>query len=119
MSDELDSKVIHIFERHKKGDHFHFEVEEGGELVISPDGLNYVTFKYFPPEAVTLEEQAKQHFASKFYLVKMLESHKQSGVTRINHYHVSGEQLESFLKSLDKRPGTLIGVESYLPNTTA
>ncbi len=109
-SDELDSKVIHIFERHK---------DDGGELVISPDGLNYVTFKYLPPEAITVEEQAKQHFASKFYLVKMLESHKQSGVTRINHYHVCGEQLESFLKSLDKRPGTLIGVESYLPNTTA
>jgi hypothetical protein len=117
MTDEMKNKVIHIFQRHQRGDHFHFEVDEGGELVISPDGFNYVSFKTLhaadPESGDSLMELAQK----KHYIIKMLEHHRDSD--RVNNYYVSGERLEEFLTTLHQRPGKILEIERFYPDNPA
>lgn len=121
MADEkqekMKNKVINIFQKHRRGDHFHFEVEEGGELIISPDGFNYVSFK---SEFGQESEEEETHFDlafKKYYLIKMVEQHKEN--SRINNYYVPGERLEEFLLSLPHRPGKILEIEKVIPDTMA
>jgi hypothetical protein len=118
MPEDNDSKVVSIFQRHKRGEHYHIPVEEGGELIISPDGINYVSFRSDRGEIQMSEDDLWDVSSKKHYIVKMLESHK-NGEFRLDHYHVSALQLEPFLKTIDQRPGKLLGIEPFFPETTA
>lgn len=114
MTEEINNKVINIFQRHKKGDHFFFPVEEGGEMVISPDGFNYVTLKQ-PKGNGNGELDAMVEIAErKHYIVKFVEDHKDS--LRIDSFHVPGGRLEEFLSSLEKRPGKLVEIKPFYPD---
>ncbi len=111
MSDEISNKVINIFQRHRRGDNLHFEVEEGGELVISPDGFNYVSIR----QDRSAEEIAAQEVAAKkHYIIKMMESHDHA--VRLNNYYVPGERLEEFLLSLASRPGHVLEIKQFIPD---
>lgn len=117
MTEELHHKVINIFQRHRRGDHFHFEVEEGGELVISPDGFNYVTFRLDRQGEGPNEEALWEIAEKKHYIIKMLEHHKE--MTRLCNYYVPAERLEDFLSGLSNRPGKIVEIERFIPDTTA
>lgn len=118
MSDDISNKVINIFQRHKRGEHFHFEVEEGGELIISPDGFNYVSIKH--EHQTTTEENAHRETADmKHYIIKMMEAHHESGTLRMNNYYVPGERLEEFLRSLPQRPGKVLEIKQFIPDNMA
>jgi len=113
-NDELSSKVINIFERHKRGEQFHFEVEDGGELVISPDGFNYVSFRHEDKNETFLLKDACDH---RHYIVKMLEQHKE-GPDRLNHYYVPGHRINDFMHTLSNRPGSIVEIKQFIPNIT-
>lgn len=116
---KMDHKVISIFQKHRHGEQLHFDVEEGGVLVISPDGFNYVSFKtsnLVEIESMDLDtilEMAKK----KHYIIKMLEHHKDSD--RLNNYYVSADRLEEFLLSLSSRPGKVVEIERFYPDGPA
>ncbi len=119
MSDDI-SNVIHIFQRHRRGDHLHFEVEEGGELIISPDGFNYVSLRQERDQLNDHnDEKAQVEMAGhKHYIVKMLEPH-QDGSIRLNNYDVPGKRLEEFLLSLPNRPGKILEIKQFIPDGMA
>ncbi len=118
MTDDLSNKVISIFQRHRRGDHFHFEVEEGGEMIISPDGFNYVTIKH-DCQGVNDETALHDVGDAKHYVIKMMEIHHESNTVRLNNYLVPGNRLEEFMLSLSQRPGKLLEIKQFIPNTTA
>jgi hypothetical protein len=117
MSDDISNKVINIFQRHRRGENLCFEVdEEGGELVISPDGFNYVSLK---------QERGGNHdekdqleiAANRRYIVKMMEVH--ADTIRLNNYDVPGERLEEFLLGLPNRPGKILEIKQFIPDHMA
>ena len=115
MSDD-SNKVISIFQRHRRGEEFHFEVEEGGELIISPDGFNYFSAKQDCDGAE--EERALLELAdAKHYIVKMIESHESA--MRTNNYYVPGGRLQEFLLSLPNRPGKIVEIKQFIPDHMA
>ena len=119
MTDDVSSKVISIFQRHRHGEHPHPELEEGGELVVSPDGFNYVSFKYdqngHQQEDLSWETAYKKH-----YVVKMIEMHHHdSEWMRLNSYEVPGDRLEEFLLALSHRPGKILEIKQYIPDHMA
>ena len=111
MTEDINSKVISIFQRHKKGDHFYFPVEEGGEMVISPDGFNYVTMKQ--PKNNNELETMIDLASMKHYMVKFVEEHKDA--LRVDSFHVPGNRLAEFLESIGKRPGRLLEIKQFYP----
>ncbi len=119
IHDDMNNKVVSIFQRHRRGEHFHFELEEGGEMVISPDGFNYVSLKYEHNNGNTGEEAQREIAVSREYLIKMMEVHHDPEQVRLNTYYVPGEKLEAFMLSLPQRPGTLLEVRQILPDHTA
>lgn len=118
-NDDDASKVIHIFERHRRGEHLHFPIEEGGELIVSPDGFNYVSFREDNPlpsspthpqaEAGYLEVAHARH-----YIFKFIEPHKD--YQRIDNYYVPGDKLHEFIQSISRRPGQLIEIKPFIPD---
>lgn len=118
MTDDLSSKVINIFQKHRRGEHFHFEVEEGGEMVISPDGFNYVSIKH-DSNGLNDESSLLEVAGAKHYVVKMMEIHHDSGTVRLNNYFVPGNRLTEFMLSLGQRPGQLLEIKQFIPDTTA
>lgn len=116
--DELSHKVISIFQKHRRGENFHFEVEEGGEMVISPDGFNYVSIKH-DNQGLNDETSLQEVGNAKHYVVKMMEVHHDGNTVRLNNYFVPGNRLEEFMLSLSQRPGTLLEVKQFIPDTTA
>lgn len=118
MSDDIKSKVISIFERHRREEHGHFQVAEGEEFAISPDGFHYATLKH--EHAGPGEEKSLLEMAScKHYMFKMMETHPDSHTIRLNNYHVPGDRLEEFLLSLPGRPGTLLEIRQFIPDHMA
>lgn len=127
MSDVSDStgsdtsKVISIFQRHRRGDTLHFPVEEGGELIISPDGFNYVSFRQEKPAGDHAGDILAQEYLEvahcRHYIFSFLENHKE--FVRVDNYYVSGDKLTEFLKGLSKRPGKLIEIKPFIPDGTA
>ena len=118
MSDELSHKVINIFQRHRRGEHFHFEVEEGGEMIISPDGFNYVSIKH-GSHGVNGEESLVEVAAVKHYIAKMMEVHPDSDTVRLNNYCIPGDRLQEFMLSLPQRPGKLLEIKQFIPDNMA
>jgi hypothetical protein len=118
MSDDISHKVINIFQRHRRGDHLHFEIDEEGELIISPDGFNYVSMKH--ENSGDNQESALRELAQvKHYIIKMMEMHHESDTVRLNNYYVPGERLEDFLLSLPKRPGHVLEIKQFIPDHMA
>jgi len=124
MTDQQDdhNKIVSLFERHKRGEHFHFNLnensgEDGGEMIISPDGFHYVSFKFGPDVAAKHEEDEMEMSQARSYVFKMLEHHKDT--VRVNHYYVPGERLDEFLQSLFTRPGKLLEIKPYIADTMA
>ena len=114
IHNRINHKVISLFQRHQQGEHFHFPVDEGGEMVISPDGFNYVSFRHDGPhETEMLKDVAK----TRHYIIKMIEEHRDHA--RLNNYHIPGERLEDFLKSLPQRPGRILEIKQFLPDNMA
>lgn len=110
-----DHKVIDLFKRHGHGV-FPADIAAAGECAISPDGFQYITLRQSQDSPHGEDElQALAH--KKHYLIKMLEHHREA--IRINHYHVPGERLTAFLRDLDKRPGQLLEIQPFFPETTA
>jgi hypothetical protein len=118
MSDEISNKVINIFQRHRRGDHFHFDIEEGGELIISPDGFNYVSLKQ-ESDGLNNEENLLDVAAKKYYIFKMMEMHHDSNTVRLNNYYVPGSRLEEFIHSLCNRPGKILEIKQFIPDGMA
>lgn len=118
MTEEIHRKVVNIFERHRRGEHFHFEVEDGGELIISPDGFHYVSFKSEYPQGHQQIDELTDLADKKHYIIKILESHRDGG-SRLNNYYVPGERLDEFLSSLSNRPGKILEIERVFPEQTA
>lgn len=116
-NDEIQNKVINIFQRHKKGDQYHFDVEEGGHLVISPDGFNYVSFKMPPADVSDQEESTLELASKKHYLIKMLERHRDCDM--INHYYIPGSKLNAFLTTLKDRAGEILEIDRFYPDGPA
>lgn len=117
-TDDISSKVINIFQRHRRGDSFHFDVEEGGELIISPDGFNYVSMKQECNG--TFDEKSLQDVADhKHYIIKMLEIHNEGQTVRLNNYYVPGNRLQEFLLGLQHRPGKLLEIKQFIPDHMA
>lgn len=118
MSDDLNHKVIHLFQRHKKGEVAQAELEAEGEMIETPDGFHYVTLKH---ENIGLhEEQSLISVAeAKHYVVKMMEVHHDNNTVRLSHYIVPGNRLEEFLASVSERPGRLLEIRQFIPETTA
>lgn len=114
IHNQINNKVISLFQRHRRGEHFHFTVDEGGEMVISPDGFNYVTFRQ---DDAHQTEMLKEVAKTRHYIVKMLEEHRDTA--RLNNYHIPGELLDEFLKSLSQRPGRILEIKQFLPDTMA
>jgi hypothetical protein len=117
MSD-ISSKVINIFQRHRRGEHLHFDIEEGGELIISPDGFNYVSLKQ-ESDGLNTEENLLDVASKKSYIFKMMEMHHDSHTVRLNNYYVPGSRLEEFLSSLPTRPGKLLEIKQFIPDGMA
>ncbi|MBY0404789.1 MAG: hypothetical protein K2X66_12890 [Cyanobacteria bacterium] len=117
MPDEINHKVVSIFQKHRRGEQFHFDVDEGGVLVICPDGFNYVSYKLDSLPNLEGEETLLELASKKHYIVKILEQHK--GSDFINNYYISGEQLSDFLLSLANRPGKVVEIERFYPDHTA
>jgi hypothetical protein len=118
MTDEISNKVINIFQKYRRGDYFHFEVEEGGEMIISPDGFNYVSIKH-GTNGVNDEDSLLDVSEAKHYVIKMMELHNDSNTVRLNNYFVPGKRLEEFMLSLSQRPGKLLEIKQFIPDTTA
>ena len=114
-TDDISSKVINIFQRHRRGESLHFEVEEGGELIISPDGFNYVSMKQDRngqhDEKLMVELAAKKH-----YIIKMMEVHSDAGMIRLNNYYIPGERLHEFMNTLAHRPGNILEIKQFIPD---
>lgn len=119
MSDEISSKVINIFQRHRRGEHLHFEVEEGGELIISPDGFNYVSLKQDRNGHGHDEKTLREIAEAKHYIVKMIEAHHDTGAVRLNNYYVPGGRLAEFMLSLPHRPGKILEIKPFIPDGMA
>ncbi|MEB3286068.1 MAG: hypothetical protein VKJ04_01055 [Vampirovibrionales bacterium] len=114
------SKVISIFQRHKRGEHLHFPVEGGGELIVSPDGFNYVSFwKEKTLSVCSSHPQADPDYLeiahAKHYLFTFVEAHKEGA--RVDNYYVPGDRLEEFAKSVETRPGQLIEIKPFIPDS--
>ncbi|MBK8190651.1 MAG: hypothetical protein IPK79_09415 [Vampirovibrionales bacterium] len=110
-----ERKVIEMFKRHGGG-LFPADVASGGEFAVSPDGFHYLTFRQNQEDAHG-EEELVSLAHKKHYLVKMIEHHRDA--IRVNLYHVEGERLTAFLQELDKRPGALLEIQPFFPETTA
>ncbi|HEY9687716.1 MAG TPA: hypothetical protein V6C52_12140 [Coleofasciculaceae cyanobacterium] len=122
MTDDISNKVINIFQRHRRGETFHFEVEEGGELIISPDGFNYVSLKQDVNGQINGNngERVQMEVAEvKHYIVKMMEVHHEGQSIRLNNYYIPGERLEEFMLSLANRPGRLLEIKQFIPDMNA
>lgn len=116
-NEELDNKVISLFSRHHKGERLHGEDTHGGELVESPDGYWYISFKLNPQGDPFKEEMLLELAYKKHYILRFLESHHD--YPRLNNYHVPGDQLQAFLLTLAQRPGKLLEIEPYHPDLQA
>jgi hypothetical protein len=118
MSDEISHKVISIFQRHRRGEHHEHDIDETGELIVTPDGFHYVSIKQenHPPndEATLLETADMKH-----YMIKIMEVHHESNTVRLNNYHVPGNRLEEFLLSLSQRPGKILEIRQFIPDNMA
>ena len=117
MSDDPSNKVIDIFRRHRHGDHV--ESEECGEMVISPDGFNYVSVKQEHNNGNMGEASQLEIAASRHYLIKMMEVHHETEQIRINNYYIPGDRLTEFMLSLPQRPGQLLEIKQLLPDQMA
>jgi hypothetical protein len=121
MSDDISHKVINIFQRHRRGEAIEQTdplLEEGGELINTPDGFHYISIKHenqAPNDETTLRETADL----KHYIVKLMEVHHESRTVRLNNYHVPGARLQEFLLSLPQRPGTLLEIKQFIPDHMA
>ncbi|MGE0200737.1 MAG: hypothetical protein AB7P76_07200 [Candidatus Melainabacteria bacterium] len=112
------NKVVSIFQKHRRGDAFHHELGDGGEMVTSPDGFEYVSFKYAGADASSHHElEALQIADSRHYVVKLIEHHKDH--IRVDNYHVEGSRLAEFMDSLPRRPGKLLEIKQFLPDNPA
>jgi hypothetical protein len=118
MNDDISHKVISIFQRHRQGEQIHLPADEGGELIISPDGFNYVSLKQ-EQGGFSDEENLKDVAAAKHYIIKMMEAHPDSHTVRLNNYDVPGERLEEFLLSLPQRPGKILEIKQFIPDHMA
>ena len=118
MNDDISNKVINIFQRHRRGEHFHFDVEEGGELIISPDGFNYVSLKQ-DSDGLSNEQNLREVASKKSYIIKMMEMHHENNTVRLNNYYIPGDRLEEFLQSLASRPGTILEIKQYIQDGMA
>lgn len=114
LHEETAEKVVSIFQRQLRGDHAHAG-EVGGEMVLSPDGFPYVSIRYEGEHAQTEEVSLWDIAHRRHYVIKLIESHKDA--LRLNTYHVAGHRLHEFLTTLDKRPGTLLEIKPFLPDT--
>jgi hypothetical protein len=93
-------------------------VEEGGEMIISPDGFNYVSIKH-GTNGVNDEDSLLDVSEAKHYVIKMMELHHDSNTVRLNNYFVPGKRIEEFMLSLNQRPGKLLEIKQFIPDTTA
>lgn len=118
MNDDISSKVINIFQKHRRGDHFHFDIEDGGELIISPDGFNYVSLKQ-DSDGLNNEENLLDVAARKYYIFKIMEMHHETKTVRLNNYYVPGSRLEEFIRSLSTRPGKILEIKQFIPDGMA
>ena len=109
-------KVVSIFKKHLSGEQSHTEAHEG-TFTISPDGFNYLTSQQLQGDEVLSEDDLLEIADKKHYVIKMLEHHQD--FYRVNNYHVPGKDLERFLLSLSSRPGRLLEIKQFLPDTTA
>lgn len=117
MTDDIHNKVVSIFQKHRRGDNFHFQVDEEGEMVITPDGFNYVTLKHSKDHGRHNEGSLFEIGDQKNYIFKFVEPHDND--IRIDNYYVTGDRLMEFLGSLDKRPGRLVEIKQFLPEHLA
>jgi hypothetical protein len=116
MTDK-DHKVIELFTRHKRGEKVHLPGDEGGEMCVTPDGYHYISFKN-TWNGHPLDEESLKSFAREQHYVIKLQEHHSSGC-RLDHYYVTGENLEAFLRTLPHRPGTLLGIQAFFPDSPA
>ena len=113
-----DSNIINLFEKHRRGEHFHLPMDNDGEFVVSPDGFNYVSIKHTPDDTKSLDEKHHIEIAkAKHYVFKFLEHHSDS--IRVDNYYVPGERLVEFMKTITNRPGKLVEIQQYIPDNPA
>lgn len=117
MTDDIHNKVVSIFQKHRRGENLHFAVDDEGEMVITPDGFNYVTLKHDVDQGRYNVESLRELGDQKNYIFKFIEPHEND--IRIDSYYVTGDRLMEFLNSLDKRPGKLLEVKQFLPDHLA
>ena len=117
-TDDISSKVISLFERHRRGEPVPLELEEGGEMIMSPDGFNYVSLKQ-DRNGQNNEKVLAEMAACRHYLVKMVELHPEGHPIRLNNYHVPGERLQEFLQTLPHRPGKILEISQFIPDHMA
>lgn len=117
----IQHKVIYLFQRHHphphSGDFSKAVEEEGGTLFDTPDHFTYISYKRGSLDDHHCENDALEVAAKKHYIIKMLEHH--ADAIRLNHYHVPGERLSEFLLSLPHRPGKILEIKQFIPNTPA
>lgn len=118
MSDDLNNKVISIFQKHHRGEAHQQELDEGGELILSPDGFNYVSLKH-EQNGIQEEGSLIEVAHAKHYIIKIMEVHHESHTIRLNNYHIPGERLEEFLLSLPSRPGKVLEIKQFIPDHMA
>lgn len=118
MHDDLNHKVISIFQRHRRGEAPPIDAEDAGELIHSPDGFTYVSLKH-DQEGLTEETSLIEVAHSKHYMIKMMEVHHESHTIRLNNYCIPGDRLEEFLLSLPTRPGKILEIRQFIPDGMA
>jgi hypothetical protein len=118
MSDDINHKVISLFQRHRHDESAVDVLEEVGDLATSPDGFVYFSVKH-EQEGLLAEQNLTDVAVAKHYIVKMMEVHHESHTVRVNNYDVPGDRLEDFLLSLSQRPGKILEIKQFIPDHMA
>ena len=113
--DDIDKKVINIFERHKSNKHY----DTDAQVIKCDDDVFCITVKTDkhgnPFNSKELLEDAK----STEYIVKVLVDTPTESY--INNYKIRGEKLLGFLSKFinRKKQGQIIEIDKYIPDDLA
>lgn len=114
MADNIDEKIINMFNRHNSD-----LPQETEDKIKFFAGFNYVKLKRDSNGKKFIESQLLSYAEKCHYIVSVLR--KVDGENCLYNYDIKSTDLPAFIKALDNKTltGQLIEIEKYIPEDLA